>query len=67
MLDGRLPPLNAKNVTQRPPGSMNADSMGAKKSTGKSSVGRPPRELDANGQPIRKARAKRAPKPVEEV
>lgn len=41
LLDGRLPPLNAKNVTQRPPGQINADSLGAKKSTGKGSTGRP--------------------------
>jgi len=56
-----------KNMTQRPLGVPNLEAMAAKKSVGKSSTGRPPRELDANGQPIRKPRAKRAPKPIEEV
>lgn len=63
----RPPPLNVKNVTPRPPGTNNSESAGAKKSVGKGAGARPPRELDANGQPIKKARAKRAPKPIEEV
>lgn len=53
------------NVPTRAPGaSVNPD---AKKQQNKSIVQRPPRELDANGNPIKKARAKRAPRPIEEV
>ncbi len=67
MLEGRPPPLNVKNVTPRPPGLQNSESVNSKKPAGKSSMPRPPREVDSNGQPIKKPRSRRPPKPIEEV
>ena len=59
MGEGKLPALKSQNLA-------NAEKQAAK-SAGKSSTAKPPKELDENGQPIKKVRQKRAPKPVEEV
>ena len=65
--DGRpLAPL--RNVPiPRQPSNVQAEASSGKKTGTKSSATRPPKELDVNGQPIKKPRQKRAPKQVEEV
>lgn len=63
---GFTPPPLKNPPTQRQPAVQNPDSM-AKKVMGKTAGVRPPKELDANGLPIKKPRQKRAPKPVEEI
>ena len=62
MLDGRPPPL--KNVPTRTPGSGNPE---LKKQSSKPFSQKPKPELDAQGNPIKKQRTKRAPRPIEEV
>ena len=67
-----LPALNVKQVPPRQPSTGPAPQSenaapATKKSAGKGSTSRPTKELDANGQPVKKSRPKRVPKPVEEV
>ena len=60
--------MNIKNVPiQRPQAQTNPENMTIKKPQIKDTKTRPPKELDPNGQPIKKPRQKRAPKPVEVV
>jgi len=59
-----VPPL--KNVPeQRMSGTQNSEAVAKKPN--KTVASRPPRELDSNGNPVRKSRPKRVPRPIEEV